>query len=186
MGLLRIAPGAEKAGKTLHLRLGQEAWGHTVVKLLQELPGSVEFRTGSWTGPGCWTTSACRRGTRTATREARPLSIAVLCRLNRGWSMPVRSSTSPILRWPDRPTVRTAFGRWVEGAAESRPELRAAGYFGSCATAGWGVGSDLDVAPSGRLGRAVRGRRPRRSLEEHGRCTRAKPPRPMSLGNKVE
>jgi predicted nucleotidyltransferase len=59
--------------------------------------------------------------------------------------MPVRSSTSSVLRWPDRPTVQAAFARWVETAAESRSALRAAGYFGSCATGRWGVGSDLDV-----------------------------------------
>jgi HEPN domain-containing protein len=29
---------AEKAVKALHLALGQEAWGHVVAKLLQELP----------------------------------------------------------------------------------------------------------------------------------------------------
>jgi len=32
---------AEKAVKALHLHLGQEAWGHVVAKLLQELPQSV-------------------------------------------------------------------------------------------------------------------------------------------------
>lgn len=32
---------AEKAVKALHLRLGQEAWGHVVAKLLQELPIAV-------------------------------------------------------------------------------------------------------------------------------------------------
>ena len=32
---------AEKAIKALHLHLGQEAWGHVVAKLLQELPGSI-------------------------------------------------------------------------------------------------------------------------------------------------
>lgn len=32
---------AEKAVKALHLHLGQEAWGHMVAKLLQELPPSV-------------------------------------------------------------------------------------------------------------------------------------------------
>ncbi len=31
----------EKAVKALHLHLGQEAWGHVVAKLLQELPGEV-------------------------------------------------------------------------------------------------------------------------------------------------
>lgn len=33
---------AEKAVKALHLHLGQEAWGHTVAKLLQELPTTIE------------------------------------------------------------------------------------------------------------------------------------------------
>ena len=33
--------GAEKAVKALHLHLGQEAWGHVVARLLQELPMTV-------------------------------------------------------------------------------------------------------------------------------------------------
>jgi HEPN domain-containing protein len=33
--------GAEKAVKALHLRLGQEAWGHVVARLLGELPLTV-------------------------------------------------------------------------------------------------------------------------------------------------
>ena len=32
---------AEKAVKALHLSLGQEAWGHVVARLLQELPGTL-------------------------------------------------------------------------------------------------------------------------------------------------
>ncbi len=32
---------AEKAVKALHLHMGQEAWGHVVAKLLQELPDEV-------------------------------------------------------------------------------------------------------------------------------------------------
>jgi HEPN domain-containing protein len=32
---------AEKAVKALHLRLGQEAWGHVVARLLAELPASA-------------------------------------------------------------------------------------------------------------------------------------------------
>src|SRR5437879_12597795 len=32
---------AEKAVKALHLRRGQEAWGHAVVRLLRELPADV-------------------------------------------------------------------------------------------------------------------------------------------------
>ena len=32
---------AEKAVKALHLRLGQEAWGHVVARLLSELPSAA-------------------------------------------------------------------------------------------------------------------------------------------------
>lgn len=32
---------AEKAVKALHLYLGQEAWGHIIARLLQELPETV-------------------------------------------------------------------------------------------------------------------------------------------------
>lgn len=51
--------------------------------------------------------------------------------------MPVRSSNSSVLKWPDRPTVHDAFERWVEGEARVRPDLRRARYFGSYATGGW-------------------------------------------------
>jgi HEPN domain-containing protein len=34
---------AEKAVKALHLHLGQEAWGHVIAKLLQELPELVKL-----------------------------------------------------------------------------------------------------------------------------------------------
>jgi len=34
--------GAEKAIKALHLSLGQEAWGHVVARLLQELPETIQ------------------------------------------------------------------------------------------------------------------------------------------------
>lgn len=33
---------AEKAVKALHLQLGQDAWGHSVLKLLQQLPEQIE------------------------------------------------------------------------------------------------------------------------------------------------
>ena len=33
--------GAEKAVKALHLHVGQEAWGHVVARLLQELPDTI-------------------------------------------------------------------------------------------------------------------------------------------------
>ncbi len=34
---------AEKAVKALHLHLGQEAWGHVIARLLQELPEIVQL-----------------------------------------------------------------------------------------------------------------------------------------------
>jgi HEPN domain-containing protein len=34
---------AEKAVKALHLHLGQEAWGHVIAKLIQELPEVVQL-----------------------------------------------------------------------------------------------------------------------------------------------
>lgn len=36
---------AEKAVKALHLHLGQEAWGHVVAMLLEELPGTRRPRS---------------------------------------------------------------------------------------------------------------------------------------------
>lgn len=42
MGLLRTQQAAEKAVKALHLANGQEAWGHVVRRLLEELPFDVE------------------------------------------------------------------------------------------------------------------------------------------------
>lgn len=37
---------AEKAVKALHLHLGQEAWGHVIAKLLQDLPKSSRVPRG--------------------------------------------------------------------------------------------------------------------------------------------
>jgi predicted nucleotidyltransferase len=59
--------------------------------------------------------------------------------------MPVRSSTSSILRWPDRETVVAAARAWAAAERARRPELCFAGYFGSYARGDWGVGSDLDL-----------------------------------------
>jgi predicted nucleotidyltransferase len=59
--------------------------------------------------------------------------------------MPVRSLTSPVLRWPDAQAVQQAVRKWAEGLARERPEVLRIGYFGSYARGDWGVGSDLDV-----------------------------------------
>jgi predicted nucleotidyltransferase len=59
--------------------------------------------------------------------------------------MPVRSSTSPVLRWPDAAIVRKALTAWVNQEAPRHPGLLRLGYFGSYARGEWGVGSDLDL-----------------------------------------
>jgi hypothetical protein len=59
--------------------------------------------------------------------------------------MPVRSSTSPVLRWPDPAIVRRALAAWVSQEAPRHPGLLWLGYFGSYARGDWGVGSDLDL-----------------------------------------
>ncbi|WP_139556847.1 nucleotidyltransferase domain-containing protein [Methylotetracoccus oryzae] len=59
--------------------------------------------------------------------------------------MPVRSSTSSVIKWPDRAAVDAAARRWVAAQRERHPELLRAGYFGSYARGDWGVGSDLDL-----------------------------------------
>ncbi len=59
--------------------------------------------------------------------------------------MPVRSLTSPVLKWPDATTVIKALKLWVEKVINSRPDVVRIGYFGSYARGDWGVGSDLDL-----------------------------------------
>ena len=59
--------------------------------------------------------------------------------------MPVRSLTSPVLRWPDHRAVHDAVQRWARDMAAAHPELQRVGYFGSYARGDWGVGSDVDL-----------------------------------------
>ena len=59
--------------------------------------------------------------------------------------MPVRSSSSSVLRWPDRSRVEQAVRAWVRSEAPRHPELVKLGYFGSYARGDSGVGSDLDL-----------------------------------------
>ena len=59
--------------------------------------------------------------------------------------MPVRSSNSPVLKWPERRQVHVALTDWARAAALRDPSIRRVGYFGSYARDTWGVGSDLDV-----------------------------------------
>lgn len=59
--------------------------------------------------------------------------------------MPVRSLSSPVLRWPDATTVFQAFSRWAAESAATNPDVLAIGCFGSYARGDWGVGSDIDI-----------------------------------------
>lgn len=59
--------------------------------------------------------------------------------------MPVRSSLSSVLRWPDAQTVDRAVRRWALQLSHSRSDVRRIGYFGSYARGDGGVGSDLDL-----------------------------------------
>ncbi len=59
--------------------------------------------------------------------------------------MPVRSSGSSVLRWPDGAEVLAAVERWAADQSGRRSELRRLGYFGSWARGEAGVGSDLDL-----------------------------------------
>ena len=56
--------------------------------------------------------------------------------------MPVRSSNSSVLKWPERHQVDAAVRAWAQAGAH--PELLRLGYFGSYARGDWRVGSDLD------------------------------------------
>lgn len=56
--------------------------------------------------------------------------------------MPVRSSTSSVLKWPDAESVRRALVAWVAEEAPRHPGLLRLGYFGSYARGDWGVGSN--------------------------------------------
>ena len=59
--------------------------------------------------------------------------------------MPVRSSSSSVLRWPDRSQVEQAVRAWVRNEAPRHRDLVKLGYFGSYARGDPGVGSDLDL-----------------------------------------
>jgi hypothetical protein len=59
--------------------------------------------------------------------------------------MPVKLSSSSILKWPDAATVVAAVRRWAAAESARHPELVRLGYFGSYARGDWGVGSDLDL-----------------------------------------
>lgn len=59
--------------------------------------------------------------------------------------MPVRSSTSSVLRWPDRAALVAALEAWAAREAPRHAGLLRLGYYGSYARGDWGVGSDVDL-----------------------------------------
>jgi len=59
--------------------------------------------------------------------------------------MPVRSSSTRVLKWPDRAAVDAAARVLARRLAAAHPALARLGYFGSYARGDWGVGSDLDL-----------------------------------------
>lgn len=89
--------------------------------------------------------SMFRPGMQTGTQRAHLLKIMVLFKAGKPSSMPVKLSSSAVLKWPEAKTVADAAPRWAEAAGAARSEIVRIGYFGSCATGQWGVGSDLDV-----------------------------------------
>ena len=87
----------------LHLHHGQEAWGHVVARLFDELP--VDYERGLLDKRKCWTRSTYRLDTLTDIRRVRRSNITASSRVTRRFNMPVRSSGSSVLRWPDRSQV---------------------------------------------------------------------------------
>ena len=136
---------AEKAVKALHLSLGQEAWGHVIARLLEELPETILVPANSLIRPRYWIISIFRPGTRTAIPWELPSNITVQFKVRRLFPMPVRSLHSSVLKWPDKQAVDQAVRAWAQLLASEHPEIIGIAYFGSYARGDWGVGSDLDV-----------------------------------------
>lgn len=59
--------------------------------------------------------------------------------------MPVRSLSSPVLRWPNLAKVHRAATAWAQETIAVRSDVERIGYGGSYARRDWGVGSDLDL-----------------------------------------
>ncbi len=71
-------------------------------------------------------------------------------------SMPVRSLSSSVLKWPDHESVSQKLRVWVEEILRNRTDIVSVGYFGSYARGDWGVGSDLDLLIIVRIAAEIR------------------------------
>ena len=58
--------------------------------------------------------------------------------------MPVRSSSSSVLKWPTRSEVTRVVTNWLHGLSKAGRIVHG-GYFGSYARGDAGVGSDIDI-----------------------------------------
>ena len=54
--------------------------------------------------------------------------------------MPVKLSTSSVIKWPDKQTVDRAVQAWAEQIAAQHVDVVRVGYFGSYARGDWGGG----------------------------------------------
>jgi predicted nucleotidyltransferase len=68
--------------------------------------------------------------------------------------MPVRSLSSPVLKWPSRETVLSAARQWARALRGRDARVLQVGCFGSYARGEAGVGSDLDLVVVMREGEA--------------------------------
>jgi hypothetical protein len=59
--------------------------------------------------------------------------------------MPVRSSSSAVLRWPDRNDVLKKARTWAETTGRGNRSVIGIYCYGSITGERWGVGSDLDI-----------------------------------------
>lgn len=59
--------------------------------------------------------------------------------------MPIRSLHSSVMRWPGQAEVLEAARAWLRRLTSERPDLTAAGVFGSYARGDAAFGSDLDL-----------------------------------------
>ena len=74
-----------------------------VARLFDELP--VDYERGLLDKRKCWTGFTYRLDTLTDIRRVRRSNITAFSRVTRRFNMPVRSSGSSVLRWPDRSQV---------------------------------------------------------------------------------
>lgn len=152
--LVTLAAGhsVESVGRR-DVRSGRASWRRRLVGCAHLLHGSA----GVVGGPPAWSerdgeplgglVPAGRAGSGTGAGEqsrgpailkAHPSSTTARCRATPPSSMPIRSSHSRVLRWPDRDRGLGALATWAATARREHPGVRAIGYFGSYARGDWG------------------------------------------------